>query len=505
MALAFSETFLSKRDGKKGALTPLIDLWTELRSQQDYYTGGVEAQRQHNSVGERLLTLALSADHNFDAAEVQRYAHAISGEGMVAVSSIIEVVGILAARPAFQALAGAVAVQAKAAIEHEDEVDQRASYFATLGRAILPASREEAVEYFRRGLEQMDAIGSGDYQFANELMNFASTLHGEQLADADSHTLSNICELNLGEEHKFHWAIYGAAMAKASSLKGLAKLARWEDRERISLDYTLLPYLLALLDNDQLDPTIALVLLRLSSPAELYLCGTEQLVESLEGKGSDQLGEWTQVLIEQYLQDNPGSFASNTPRALARLAKRSLGEASREYAYLSAAAAKNKVTKDEYNDLNNWREPTPLAYVQERRVSVGIACIASFLLQSIGSRYLFEFLEKNIINIQIGLLAINTATLGVVLTKLRDLVDKGTPLSKFSTTRKEMLLSIKEQMVLLVSALIILSLGSATSIPISIPQEVPRTLLLSCFVYSLMILYDTAKSVFVVLGESLET
>ena len=138
-------------------------------------------------------------------------------------------------------------------------------------------------------------------------------------------------------------------------------------------------------------------------------------------------------------------------------------------------------------------------------ISVGIACIASFLLQSIGSRYLFDFLQNNIINIQIGLLAINTATLGVVLTKLRDVVDKGAPLSRFFSARKEMLLSIKEQMSLIVSALIILSVESATSIPVRIPDELLRVLLLSSFVYSLMILYDTAKSVFVVLGESPET
>lgn len=138
-------------------------------------------------------------------------------------------------------------------------------------------------------------------------------------------------------------------------------------------------------------------------------------------------------------------------------------------------------------------------------ISVGIACLASFLLESIGSRYLFTFLEQNVIHIQIGLLAINTATLGVVLTKLRDLVDKGIPLSKFSSARKEMLLSIKEQMALIVSALIILSLGTATSIPFHIPAELLRILLLSCFTYSLMILYDTAKSVFVVLGESPES
>jgi len=138
-------------------------------------------------------------------------------------------------------------------------------------------------------------------------------------------------------------------------------------------------------------------------------------------------------------------------------------------------------------------------------ISIGIACLATFLLESIGSRYLFDFLKQNVINIQIGLLAINTATLGVVLTKLRDLVDKGTPLSRFSSARAEMLLSIKEQMALIIVALIILSTESATSIPFHIPIELIRILLLSCFVYSLTILYDTAKSVFVVLGESPES
>lgn len=138
-------------------------------------------------------------------------------------------------------------------------------------------------------------------------------------------------------------------------------------------------------------------------------------------------------------------------------------------------------------------------------MSVGIACLVTFALAGIGSNYIFEFLRANIINIQIGLLAINTATLGVVLTKLRDLVDKGIPLSKFSSARREMLLSIKEQMALIVSALGILSLSDASSIPFHIPEELLRVLLLTCFVYSLSILYDTAKSVFVVLGESPES
>jgi hypothetical protein len=138
-------------------------------------------------------------------------------------------------------------------------------------------------------------------------------------------------------------------------------------------------------------------------------------------------------------------------------------------------------------------------------VSVGIACLTNYALEAIGSRYLLDFLKANIINIQIGLLAINTATLGVVLTKLRDLVDKGVPLEKFSSARREMLLSVKEQVALIIAVIVILSLDGATLLKSIVPSGLLHILLLSCFAYALMVLYDTAKSVFVVLGDSSES
>lgn len=134
-------------------------------------------------------------------------------------------------------------------------------------------------------------------------------------------------------------------------------------------------------------------------------------------------------------------------------------------------------------------------------MSFGIACLAFFALRGIGSEYIFKFLTEHIVNIQIGLLAINTATLGVVLTKLRDLVDKGVPLSKFTSVRREMLLSIQEQVALIVLALMVLSIADAAAAPFHISQGFLKILLLTCFVYSISILYDTAKSVFIVLDE----
>lgn len=101
----------------------------------------------------------------------------------------------MAQRKSLQSLAGEQAIKTQALIEREDEVNYRASLFGALGRAMLPASVDEASVYFRNGLEQMDAIGSGDYQFTNELLLFASQIIGNELDECDFHTLTNICEL----------------------------------------------------------------------------------------------------------------------------------------------------------------------------------------------------------------------------------------------------------------------------------------------------------------------
>jgi len=53
---------------------------------------------------------------------------------------------------------------------------------------MLPASIDEASVYFRDGLEQMDAIGSGDYRFTNELLLFASSITGDELDERAFHT-----------------------------------------------------------------------------------------------------------------------------------------------------------------------------------------------------------------------------------------------------------------------------------------------------------------------------
>jgi len=357
-------------DSNAPSLAPLTARWIALRNTSNYHSDGRSAQQQYNAVSERLLALALAANNGFSAGEVTAYIEAVSEPDSTPLSRLIGLVALLASRPAFHAMAGALAIKASAATEKEQDVADRAKHFAQLGQAIALASPAEAVVYFRKGLEQMDAIGSGDYRFVEGLMHLAGTLRGDGLGQRENHTLSNICELNLGEEQKFNWGSYGAAMSRAAGLSGLAKLARWQDRGRISLDFTLLPYVRALVQDDKLDAALATTLLRLSTPAELYVCGTTQLVATFESKPSARHPGVVTELVTQYLQNNPGALGSDTPRALARFAGAVLGENAWERQYLDAAADRIEVKRDDYNTRANWRasgsEPPPRTWEAEQ-------------------------------------------------------------------------------------------------------------------------------------------
>ena len=238
--LEISQAFtamLSSGTGKGDKpLLELVDAWTKLRMEQERYSDVHETNLFFDLLGRQFLIFSLWARSDLKASSVEAFVLKVSEDGIAPASTLVEIIAILAKRSDLQELAGKMAIKAKALIEREDEVSYRASLFAQLSRAIMPASVEETASYFRAGLEQMDAIGSGDYQFTNELLLFAAELRGDELEEGDFHTLSNICELNMpSEEEKFPWWAFARGLARTSGCRTLAKLGRWNDRDKISL------------------------------------------------------------------------------------------------------------------------------------------------------------------------------------------------------------------------------------------------------------------------------
>lgn len=132
-------------------------------------------------------------------------------------------------------------------------------------------------------------------------------------------------------------------------------------------------------------------------------------------------------------------------------------------------------------------------------IALVVAYFARLLETRIKSDFLIPFLTGNLVTILIALLAINATTLGIILTKLRDISDVLEQPQRFQKTRGAMLNSLREQIFLIgLSSLVLILLGSVmpSLSPFSATLDV---LLIGIFVYAMLILYDTAKGVFVLL------
>lgn len=133
-------------------------------------------------------------------------------------------------------------------------------------------------------------------------------------------------------------------------------------------------------------------------------------------------------------------------------------------------------------------------------ISIGIGFLTYQLQKIIVSSYIMSFLKQNLVSLLVALVAINSATLGIILTKIRDLLDKSGNNGEFTKTKNEMILSIREQIAIICFSIILLLMDDSNWITKN-PEIKPliEVLIIGCFSYALIILYDTAKSVFVIL------
>lgn len=325
----------------------LITSWEDVRKNRDQYRTDTIDHFFH-LLGLDGVLFVLWTRSDLKPSSIERFLSTFHAH-MPTAPVLVQIVAILAQRPPMESIAGEQAIKARAMVGREDEVNYRAKLFGNLGRAMLPASIDDASVFFRDGLEQMDAIGSGDYEFTNELLLFASGIKGEELEERNFHTLSNICELNLTDEaEKFYWGAYGRGMAKAAGVRGLAKLSRWDDRNRIPLKNTLLPYLTGLLEAGKIDPIDALCINRLANSVEYHFAGTEEFAKALREQAGPDAAVITE-LVTQYEDDNPAIAGDNTVVALCILAEESLGKSHELAKHLKAARDRYEIARQGRN------------------------------------------------------------------------------------------------------------------------------------------------------------
>jgi hypothetical protein len=126
-----------------------------------------------------------------------------------------------------------------------------------------------------------------------------------------------------------------------------------------------------------------------------------------------------------------------------------------------------------------------------------LTCLGAYY---VNSSSLFTYLRENIIGLLLTLLAINTATLGLIASKMQDLL-KDFPTFSFRDSISQMKLSLLEQIILIVSSVIIIIVHGSKMILFPHKYFTMDVLLVTIMVYSIAILWDTGKAVFVVIEE----
>lgn len=273
---------------------------------------------------------------------------------MVGAVTHIQIVSILAKRPGLADLALTQTQMIKGLIAQEDDVTQRSGLYASFARALLPASPGDASEYFKIGLDQLDAVGSGDMEFTNELLIYAASTRGGEVSESDHHTLTNISELNMYESDKFPWQPFAAGLAKVGGCSVLAKLTRWDDREKASLEYTLLPYLTGLLREGKIMGEDAIALNELAAPVELHSCNTAAFAEAVDSAEATDKAAAIGELVDQFLSNHPGVPMESTVESLASIADRVLGRRNPTTQYLKARVGRFGQLCDELNSQSNY-------------------------------------------------------------------------------------------------------------------------------------------------------
>lgn len=122
----------------------------------------------------------------------------------------------------------------------------------------------------------------------------------------------------------------------------------------------------------------------------------------------------------------------------------------------------------------------------------------TFLGNWLESDFLFIYLKDNIIGLLLTLLAINTATSGLIASKIQDILTEFKELD-FSGTIKEMKLSLLEQIILICISVVSLLVLDSGKISFEYLNEVGNVVLTTVLIFAIAILWDTGKAVFIII------
>ncbi|MFC0695262.1 hypothetical protein [Paraburkholderia humisilvae] len=248
------DAVLSGNSLSGATVTDFLIVWSGHLREGVHWRAESAADSLVRSVGFGCVCILLNYAPNISADQAKTLIGLISS-GRFFVPQKIEVLALLAERPALHELAGEFARHVAGQIRQDDNIGGRGDSYVKLAASLVPMSIDEAREYYRQGLAELDQIGGESYEQIYSLLRFASAQQGGFLRPALAQRLMNLCQTIVrNEPRKFGWTLFAHAAANSIGFPAIAKLVRWYDQDVADLSYGLPQLACFLAKNGNLDP-----------------------------------------------------------------------------------------------------------------------------------------------------------------------------------------------------------------------------------------------------------
>lgn len=248
------DAVLSRRGLSDASVSDFLDAWRKHLREGVHWRAEVAADLLVRTVGLGCIHILLDHAPGISEDQAKAIISLISSERFSAQQKT-SVLGQLAKRPRLHELAGQFAQHIAEQIGQEDDIEQRGAAYADLAASLVFMSIDEAREYYRQGLAQLDQLGGESYEQIYSLLRFASVQQGGLLKPALSHRLMNLCQTIVrNEPSKFGWTLFARAAANSIGFPAIAKIVRWHDQDVAELSYGLPQLACFLARNGDLDP-----------------------------------------------------------------------------------------------------------------------------------------------------------------------------------------------------------------------------------------------------------
>lgn len=215
------------------------------------------------SVGFGCMSILLDHALTLSPELIQTITDAVA-EGKFVVTQKIHLLKQISHYSNAHAVAGNFAQHIAQVIRQDDNISQRGNTYVTLASSITHISIDEAREYYRQGLAQLDQLGGESYDSIYALLEYASAQRGGHLKPTLAQRFMNLCQPIISyDARKFGWTGFARAAAQSIGVSAIAKLVRWHDQDLADFSYGLPQLACYLAENGSLDPRRAAFILTL--------------------------------------------------------------------------------------------------------------------------------------------------------------------------------------------------------------------------------------------------